>query len=108
MGDHVGLITRRDQFESGVRYMENDALPEAKQTLLRALEQIEEAEKEMGAGISFLCVTYELYRTTEEGNIAHSGGWNHSDAPDWVIAAMLRRTADAIEAQPCVDEGGEE
>lgn len=40
-----------------------------------------------------------MHRTTDQGNIAHSGGWNHSNAPDWVIAAMLRRTADAIEQQ---------
>lgn len=79
-------------------------LSEAKQTLLRALESIEEAEEEMDAEVQFLCVTYEMHRRTEQGNIAHSGGWNHSDAPEWVIAAMLRRTADAIEAAPAVDE----
>lgn len=82
----------------------NTDLPAAKQTLLRALEHIEETEQELGAEVQFLAVVYEMHRTTEKGNIAHSGGWNHSDAPDWVIAAMLRRTADAIEAQEPVEE----
>lgn len=87
--------------------MTEPALSEAKQTLLRALESIEEAEQDMDAEVSFLAVTYEMHRRTDEGNIMHSGGWNHSDAPDWVIAAMLRRTADAIECQPCIDEDDE-
>lgn len=80
------------------------ALPQAKQTLLQALESIEEAEQEMDAEVSFLAVVYEMHRTTDKGNIAHNGGWNHSDAPDWVIAAMLRRTADFIEKQEPIEE----
>ena len=99
----VGLISRRTEFDSRASYMEAD-LSEAKQTLLRALESIEEAEREMDAEVQFLCVTYEMHRRTDQGNIAHSGGWNHSDAPDWVIAAMLRRAADAIERQDPIDE----
>jgi len=80
------------------------ALSEAKHTLLAALDSIEEIEAEMGAEISYVAVVYEVFDKTEEGNIAHSGGWNHSTAPDWVIATMLRRCADRIEEQPCVEE----
>ena len=84
--------------------MEEPTLSEAKSTLLRALGAIEETEQDMNAEVKFLAVVYEMHRTTEEGHIAHSGGWNHSDAPDWVIAAMLRRTANFIERQEPIEE----
>lgn len=92
---------------NGTGLTDNEPLSEGKQTLLRALESIEEAEQDMDAEVSFLAVVYEIHSRTEKGNIAHSGGWNHSDAPDWVISAMLRRTADAIDNSPYLDEDEE-
>lgn len=78
---------------------------EAKQVLLRALESIEEAESELDTEVNHVCVVYTIYRD-KEGNVFDSGGWNHSNAPAWLIGAMLRHAANAIEAdvRPQTDE----
>lgn len=77
-----------------------DGLSEAKQTLLRALEAIEETEAELDAEVRHVCVVYSVYRRDEDGRIHESGGWNMSTDPAWLIAAMLRRGADAVEESP--------
>lgn len=76
---------------------ETPALSEAKQTLLNALDSINEIEEEMGADVRHVAVVYSVYKTDEDGCISDNGGWNHSSEPAWLIGAMLRRGADAIE-----------
>jgi hypothetical protein len=75
---------------------EASALSEAKQVLLSALDSINEIEKEMDAEVRHVAVVYSVYKE-EDGAIHDNGGWNHSSAPAWLIGAMLRRGADAIE-----------
>lgn len=74
-----------------------DGASDAKATLLRALESIEEIEEELGAEVRHVAVVYSVYKTNEAGQIEESGGWNHSSDPAWLIGALLRRGADAIE-----------
>lgn len=86
----------------------SDALSDAKQTLLAALESIEEIEQEMDAEVRHVAVVYSVYRRDEDGSIHESGGWNHSSQPAWITSAMLRRGADAIDgSRKSVDEDGE-
>lgn len=76
---------------------EDTALSEAKQVLLSALDSINEIEQEMDAEVRHLAVVYSVYKQDEDGLIADNGGWNHSSEPAWLIGALLRRGADAIE-----------
>jgi hypothetical protein len=75
----------------------DEGLSDAKQVLLRALESIGEIEDEMGAEVRHVAVVYSVYRKDDDGTINEQGGWNHSDDPDWLIAAMLRKGADSVE-----------
>lgn len=84
------------------------ALSDAKQTLLAALESIEEIEQEMDAEVRHVAVVYSVYKRDEDGAIHESGGWNHSSDPAWLVAAMLRRGADAVEGSPESDDEDEE
>ena len=77
-----------------------EPLSEAKQTLLRALESIEEIETEMGCDVAHVAVVYSVYKQDEDQQIHDQGGWNHSTAPAWLIGAMLRRAAESIEDAP--------
>jgi hypothetical protein len=76
---------------------EDTALSEAKQVLLSALDSINEIEQEMDAEVRHVAVVYSVYKSDEDGCISDNGGWNHSSEPAWLIGAMLRRGADAIE-----------
>ncbi len=76
---------------------EAPALSEAKQVLLSALDSINEIEQEMDAEVKHVAVVYSVYKQDEDGSIYDKGGWNHSSEPAWLIGAMLRRGADAIE-----------
>ena len=76
---------------------EETALSEAKQVLLSALDSINEIEQEMDAEVRHVAVVYSVYKEDEDGNICDNGGWNHSSEPAWLIGAMLRRGAEAIE-----------
>lgn len=79
-------------------------LSDAKQSLLRALESIETVEQDMGGEVRHLCVVYSVVKRDEEGNIHEEGGWNHSEDPDWLVAAMLRRAATYIEGSAYIAE----
>lgn len=76
---------------------EDTALSEAKQVLLSALDSIGEIEEEMDAEVRHVAVVYSVYKRDDEGLICEQGGWNHTSDPDWLIGAMLRRGADAVE-----------
>lgn len=86
----------------------SDIVSEAKQTLLRALDSITEMEEESGAEVRYVAVAYSAYREDEDGTIHDLGGWNHSSAPAWLITAMLRHTAEAIEGSVVTDVDGED
>ncbi len=87
---------------------EEPALSEAKQVLLRALDSITEIEEEMDAEVRHVAVVYSVYKEDEDGSIHENGGWNHSSDPNWLIAAMLRRGADAVEDATEPDEDDED
>lgn len=76
---------------------ETEVLSEAKYVLLSALESIGEIEEEMDAEVRHVAVVYSVHKKDEDGCIREQGGWNHSSDPDWLIGAMLRRGADAVE-----------
>lgn len=76
--------------------MTDEALSDAKQTLLRALDSITELEEEMGVPVAHVAVTYAIFKD-EDGVIHDKSGWNHSTGPAWLIAAMLRQATDSIE-----------
>lgn len=71
-------------------------LSEAKQVLLRALDEIEKVEEEMDAEVWALCVVYSVVKQ-EEGQTHENGGWSATGEPAWATAAMLRRAADDVE-----------
>lgn len=73
-----------------------EPLSEAKQTLLRALDCIEEIERDTGAEVRHIAVVYAVWKD-EDGTIHDHSGWSHSTAPAWLIASLLRNGADAIE-----------
>lgn len=87
---------------------EETALSEAKQVLLSALDSISEIEEEMDAEVRHVAVVYSVHKSTEDRSIHEQGGWNHSSDPDWLIGAMLRRGADAVEAPREPDAGDED
>ena len=72
------------------------AINKAKEALLEALEQLEQAEADLGGAADRvdLCVIYSMGR--EVGGDWHEvGGWSSTAGPKWVHAAMLRRAANA-------------
>lgn len=86
----------------------SEPLSEAKQTLLRALDSIEELEQKTGTEVRHIAVVYAVWTEDENATIHDHSGWNHSIAPAWLIGAMLRESADAIEmaVQPAEDDDG--
>lgn len=74
---------------------------DAKATLLRALEQLDEAEGDLDAEFDMLslCVVYSGGRDLEDGGWHEIGGWVKTSGPLWLHAAMLRRAADALDAE---------
>lgn len=80
-----------------------EPLSEAKQTLLRALDSIEKVEEETGSIVQHIAVVWAVWRD-EDGVIHDNSGWNHSTAPAWLIASMLRNGADALEASVMAED----
>ena len=73
------------------------AVDEAKAALLRALEQLEEAETELGGPAERvdLVVVYSVGRKDGEEAWHDIGGWACTAGPKWLHAALLHRAADA-------------
>jgi hypothetical protein len=88
------------------------ATSKAKDVLLRALEQVEKAEEELGeeADRADLVVVYSIGRDDEGDGAWHEvGGWACTAGPKWMHAAMLRRAADAHDdAARSVNDGEED
>lgn len=75
---------------------------DARDTLVRALESLDEVEAEVGeAKRMMLCVCW-AYST--DGRTVR--GWNATDEPDFVTVALLRTIADWIEnpGEPAEDD----
>lgn len=70
---------------------------DAKGVLLRALAQIETIERDLDGKVWALCVCYSVTKVDDDGNVHENGGWCATEEPAWVTAAMLRRSADAVE-----------
>ena len=87
------------------------AIQQAKDTLLRALDQLEAAEADLEAAPDRvdLCVVYSIGRDDPEsaGAWHEVGGWASTGGPTWLHAAMLHRAADAFD-EAAVAEPGEE
>ncbi len=77
---------------------------DARQAILNALDSLDELEADMGAKVQHLAVVYSVTKkdTDSDGetHTCESGGWNHTTDPDWLIAALLRKCATAIEDSP--------
>jgi hypothetical protein len=78
----------------------NDAAVQtAKDTLLRALEQLQKAEEdlEVPAQRVDLVVVYSIGADLGDGAWHEVGGWATTTGPKWLHAALLRRAAQAFD-----------
>ena len=76
------------------------AVSKAKDTLLRALDQLEEAEQTLEADPDQvdLIVVYSIGREDGENGAWHEvGGWASTAGPKWLHAAMMRRAAQSFD-----------
>ena len=73
------------------------AVAKAKDTLLRALDQLEQAEQDLEAEPDRvdLVVVYSIGSEQDDGAWHEIGGWASTAGPKWLHAALLRRAADA-------------
>lgn len=73
------------------------AIQEARDALVRALEQLDLAEEDLAAEPDRvdLVVVYSMGRDRDDGAWHEVGGWSSTAGPKWLHAAMLRRAADA-------------
>lgn len=89
----------------------SDAASKAKDTLLRALDEFEEAQRtlERSPDRVDLIVVYSIGRDLGEGGWHEVGGWASTPGPDWAKAALLKRAARAFkdEAAAIHDEPDE-
>jgi hypothetical protein len=88
------------------------AIDQARATLLRALDELEQAEQTLDGAPDRvdLVVTYSIGRDEGDGGWHEVGGWASTAGPKWLHAAMLRRAADAQDAaaRAVDDEPGED
>lgn len=78
------------------------AIDKAKDTLLRALDQLEQAEQDLEGEPDRvdLVVVYSIGRDHQGDGAWHEvGGWASTSGPQWLHAAMLRRAADAFDEE---------
>lgn len=112
---HDGLRRRRTRDAGCLLDLVHEAvemsdIAKAKAALLRALDQLEQAEADLGSEPDRvdLVVIYTIGR--DDGD-AWDGisGWSSTAGPKWLHAAMLRRAADALEdADRAVDDEPED
>ena len=76
----------------------SEAIAKAKDTLLRALEQLEGAESDLDASPDRvdLIVVYSIGSDKGDGAWHEVGGWSSTAAPKWLFAALLERAATAF------------
>lgn len=84
------------------------AIDDARATLLRALDELEQAEVELDGPAERVdvVVVYSVGRDTDDGTgWAEVGGWACTAGPKWAHAALMRRAADATDdAARAVDD----
>ena len=82
--------------DSGPIRTMNTTTTEAKDTLLRALEQLEQAEQDLNAQPERVdvIVIYSIGRNQDD-EWHEIAGWSATGGPKWVHAALLQRAADA-------------
>lgn len=68
----------------------------AVETLMNALDAFTELEEDMEAEVRHVAVAYSVYKTVD-GRIEEQTGWSHTADPAWLVAALLRSTAEGIE-----------
>jgi hypothetical protein len=74
------------------------AIDEARATLLRVLDELEQAERTLDGAPERVdvAVVYSLGRADGDDGAWHEvGGWACTAGPKWLHAALLRRAADA-------------
>jgi hypothetical protein len=74
----------------------SESVSKAKATLLRALDQLERAEGDLGTEPERvdLIVVYSIgYDDTGDGAWQEVGGWSSTPGPKWLHAALLDRCA---------------
>lgn len=73
------------------------AVNKAKDTLLRALDQLERAQEELGGEPERvdLVVIYSMGRDGGDDAWHEVGGWSATAGPKWVHAELCRRAAQA-------------
>jgi hypothetical protein len=78
------------------------AVDDARATLLRVLDELEQAERELDDAVERVdvVVVYSVGRPTPEDDGAwhEVGGWACTSGPKWAHAALLRRAADAFDS----------
>jgi hypothetical protein len=87
------------------------AIDEARAALMRALEQLEDAEGSLDgeAERCDLVVVYSIGREAGDSAWDEVGGWSSTAGPKWIHAALLRRAADAHDdAARAVDDDDDE
>jgi hypothetical protein len=80
---------------------------DARDTLLRAVEQLDDAESDLGAYSEALhvCVIYSAGRALpDDGGWHEVGGWVNTAGPLWLHAAMLKRCAEQMEQDSREDD----
>jgi hypothetical protein len=85
-------------------------LDDARATLLRALDELNELARELDGPVDRvdLAVTYSLGHDCGDGAWHEVGGWAATAGPKWIHAALLRRAADAQDkAARVVDDDDE-
>lgn len=84
--------------------VDHGAPSDARQTLLRAMDNLDEIEKDHGeARRVYLCA---VYAHQAEGETIR--GWASTDDPSFITVALLREVADAIENGLGWDPRGED
>jgi hypothetical protein len=87
------------------------AVDKAKDTLLRALDELERAEQDLGQEPERvdLVVIYSIGYDDGDGAWQEVGGWAATAGPKWIHVVMLRRAADAQEeAMYAQDDGSDD
>lgn len=86
-----------------------EAVQKAKDTLLRALDQLEQAEQTLESGPERvdLIVVYSIGRETEE-SWHEVGGWAGTSGPKWMHAAMMRRAANSFDNAALAEDDEDE
>lgn len=79
--------------------IDSSAVAKAKDTLLRALDQLEQAESDLDGAVDRvdLVVVYSIGTDLGDGGWHEVGGWSTTAGPKWLHAALMRRAAESFD-----------